>query len=166
MISRNNNSCFAFPAVALHIFLLVLIVAPGCGRKEGTELFHRFPKKTWERFNLLSFEIPIQKPGTCNIYLFARFDQDFQFETLDFNMIMNTPSGEERIREYQMQVRSKTGDFSIECGKDFCQGTILLKKEINLSKPGILKIAIENLTPRINTEGVQGVGIRVVRSGK
>ncbi len=153
--------------VLLNILLLATaLTGTGCDKKKGAEIYHRFPDKSWARFNLLSFEIPIEKMDACNIYLFARFDPGFQYETLDFNMIMNTPSGEERIKEYRMEVKSKKGEFSIECDKDSCEGTILLKKEIMLSKPGILKIEIENLIPRIATEGILGVGIRVVPSGK
>lgn len=115
---------------------------------------------------MLSFEIPVEKANAYNVYLFARFTPGFHYETLDFNMILNTPAGEERIHEYQMSVKSKSGEFCIECSKDSCQGSILLKKEINIAKPGVLKIEIENLTPRLTTEDVLGIGIRLVKSGK
>jgi hypothetical protein len=115
---------------------------------------------------LLNFEIPIEKGNTYDIYLFARFANDYPYETLDFNMVMNTSAGEERINEYQMEVKSKSGNFCIECSKDSCVGTILLKREINIARPGVLKIEIENLTPRILTEGILGVGIRWMPSGK
>jgi gliding motility-associated lipoprotein GldH len=145
---------------------MIVFLIPGCGKKESIELYHRFPDKSWARFNLLSFEIPVKNVTSYNIYLFARFEPCFQYETLDFNMIMNTPGGEERINEYQMEVKSRSGDFSIECNKDSCMGTIMLKKEIYISKPGVLKIEIENLTPRITTECILGAGIRLVPSGK
>ena len=154
------------PLLPFLFSLMIVFSGTGCGRKDITELYHRFPGKSWERNNLLSFEIPVKDSDSYNISLFARFTPDFQFETLDFNMIMNTPAGEERINEYQMQVKSKSGSYIIECGKDSCRGIILLKKELNISKPGILKIEIENLTPRLTTEGLLGVGIRMERSAK
>jgi hypothetical protein len=145
---------------------LLVFLGTGCGKEENTELYHHFPEKSWARFNLLSFEIPVKKASFYNIYLFAWFTKDFYYETLDFNMVLNSPEGEERIHEYQMKVKSKSGDFYIQCSNDSCQGTILLKREIHLSKPGILKIEIENLTPRLMTENVLGVGLRVFPSGK
>jgi hypothetical protein len=138
----------------------------GCGKGSVMELYHRFPDKTWARFNLLSFELPVKNAGSYNIYLFATIDQGFQYETLDFNMIMNTSAGEERIREYQLKIKTTAGDFCIPCSKDSCRGEILLKRELNISKPGILKVEIENLTPHMRTEGVLGVGIRMEGSGK
>jgi len=81
-------------------------------------------------------------------------------------MVMNTSAGEERICSYAMNVRSKSGAFLGDCKNDSCQGAILLKRELKLAKPGIQKIEIENLTPRLMTEGVLGIGIRLVQSGK
>ena len=139
----------------------------GCRNTGTKELYHKFPDKNWERFNILSFEIPVDavdKP--YNVYLFARFSSEFKYEKLEFNMVMNTAAGEERISQYELAVKSKSGTFLGECKNDSCEGSILLKRELNLSKPGILKIEIENLTPRIVTEGVIGIGIRLVQSGK
>ena len=162
-VKQGRNETPIFLILSLPILVLLII---GCGKGESRELFHRFPDKLWARFNLLSFELPIEKPATYNIYLIARFSPDFKYETLDFNMIMNTPEGEERIFEYQMAVKSKSGNFLIGCSNDSCEATKLLKREIKLAKPGTLKIEIENLTPRLKTEGILGVGIRVVESGK
>ncbi|MDP1621815.1 MAG: hypothetical protein Q8M08_05710 [Bacteroidales bacterium] len=157
---QNNISSFL-----ICLSIMIALLGTGC-KKETRELYHRFPDKSWMRFNLLSFEIPVDEVNVYNVYLFARFVPDFQYETLDFNMVMTTAAGEERINEYQMDVKSKSGEYFIACTKDSCQGTILLKRELNLSKPGILKIEIENLTPRLKTEGILGVGIRLVPSGK
>jgi gliding motility-associated lipoprotein GldH len=153
---------------------LLIIAAAGLaglsacsGKPEAKELYHRFPDGNWPRFNILSFEIPVTEAGkTCDLYLFATFTKNFRYETLNFNMVMNTAAGEERIKEYEMAVRGRTGAFNGECRGDSCRVTMLLKKELLPGKPGILKLEIENLTPRLNTEGVAGVGIRLVSSGK
>jgi hypothetical protein len=155
------------------VFICLILVASvanfvftGCGKVKSKELYHRFPDKSWSRFNLLSFEIPVDEANMYNVYLFATFTPDYIQETLDFNMVMNTSSGEERINEYQLEVKTTAGKFCFPCNSDTCTGTILLKKDLNLSRPGILKIEIENLTPRLATLGVMGVGVRLVPSGK
>ena len=154
--------------VSIFIFLtLVLFFGYGCSKNDTKELYHKFPDKTWARFNILSFEIPVNNVAKpYNIYFFARFSGDFQYEKLDVNMVMNTPAGEERIHEYQMDVKSKAGNFLGDFKNDSCQETLMLKKELKISKPGILKIEIENLTPRLITEGVLGAGIRMGPSAK
>ena len=160
-LKRNNLLIVAILFTSLLAFL-----GTGCIGVQKKELYHKFAGNVWGRFNLLSFEVPIEKADTWDIYLFTRVTPAFQHETLDFNMVMNTPAGEERIREYQLAIKSKSGNFCIICSNDSCEGTILLKRAIMIAKPGILKIEIENLTPRISTEGVLGVGIRLVPSEK
>jgi len=166
MINKSKQGQHKIAVLLILFSAMVVFPGTGCTKKENKELYHRFPDKSWPRFNLLSFELPVEKANTYNVYLFSRFSPDFQYETLDFNMIMNTPSGEERINEYQLPVKLESGVFCIECNKDSCTGTILLKKEIKLTRPGTLKIEIENLTPRLITEGILGIGIRLVQSGK
>ena len=166
MVKIPDKKSNLIPLLQVLVLCVAALCMSACGKKETQELYHRFPDRSWARFNLLSFELPVKKANTYDIHLFACLDPGFQYETLDFNMIMDTPAGEERIREYQLEVKSESGAFSIECSKDSCMGSIMLKKGIHIAKPGILKIEIENLTPRLNTEGVIGIGIRLVPAGK
>ena len=166
MRNRSEQGRNTLPILAILFSCLVILLATACSKSGSKTLFHRFPDRSWARFNILSFEIPIEKANTYNIYLDAMFTMEYQYKTLNFNMIMDTPAGEERINEYQLPVKSNTGGFCIECTKDSCRGTILLKKEINFPKPGVLKIELENLTPRLTTPGILGVGIRLLPLGK
>jgi gliding motility-associated lipoprotein GldH len=138
----------------------------GCSREKPTELYHKFPENHWERYNILSFEIPVEKVNKpVDILLFARFTPEFIYETLDFNMILKS-AGEERINEYQMKVKSRGGMFLGKMNQDTSEVVLALKRQFNPGKPGIVIIEIENLTPRLTTEGINGVGIRMVPSGK
>ena len=145
------------------IVLWVMILSTGCGRNEEQQLYHRFPGNEWDRFNILSYKMPIKQKGMYDVWFFTGFQPAFEYDTLNFNMVMNTPGGEERINEYKMAVKTRKGTFCIPCSKDSCSGSVLLKREISFGKPGVLKIEIENLTPRLRTENVLGAGIRVVR---
>ena len=75
-------------------------------------------------------------------------------------MIMITPSGEERIKEYSMDIRRKDGGFVGQFISDSCEVSIALKKELKLTK-GILNLEIENLVPRPEVRGLLGIGIRL-----
>jgi hypothetical protein len=145
---------------------LVVLAATGCKKNPHTEVYHRFPENVWNRLNILGFEIPVKDPERYDVILYAVFNHDFQQDTLSFNMFMRTSSGEERIRDYQIPVRSPAGTFLIECVNDSCTETVMLKKELNLKKTGVLKIDIENLSSRMRTEGMRGIGIRLSPSGK
>ncbi|MCK9204163.1 MAG: gliding motility lipoprotein GldH [Bacteroidales bacterium] len=160
-IKRNSN-IFHFGLLILTLFLCF-----SCSHKKPYESYHPFEKGNWPRFDIVKFEIPVSKTdGSYDIVLFARLTPQFSYESLNFNMIMNTPSGEERIRDYEMKVRSKTGDLVIDCKQGICEGSVVLKEGLTISKPGKLIIELENLIPRLEAEGISGIGIRVIESGK
>lgn len=138
------------------------MLSVGCQRDDGSrELNHRFPDQVWGRFNMLSFELPIVNPGSYDVLLVAVLTTDYPHATLDFNMTMNTPTGEDRINEYSAEVRDARGDLLHGAGGDSVVVRVVLKKGINLGRKGMLKIRIENLIPKIQTPGVRQIGIRL-----
>ncbi|MFH1295931.1 MAG: hypothetical protein ABIJ04_01490 [Bacteroidota bacterium] len=148
--------------IHLLIYLIILFMWTGCQPDQPNEVYYPFPNQVWQRFNILSFEIPVEQAETpYKIVFFARHNHDFPYKSLDFNMIMNTPSGEERIREFQMKIMDAEGKFLGSCDEGFCDVTIVLKNELYINKTGVLLIELENLIPRIETPGLLGVGIRV-----
>lgn len=162
---RKSLTTFSLRSV-LPLSALLFLLISGCSQKAPVGQYHPFPGQTWERFDILSFSVPVTEPGTYDVTLSAGLTPAFEHEVLAFNMVMNTPSGEERIREYEMTVRKPDGSFAIPCKGDSCSGRVVLKRGMRVQKPGMMKIAIENLTPRVKTPGIRGVGITLERSGE
>ncbi len=147
----------------LTIALMALFLVAGCTGRKGQELYFPFKDKIWYRFNNLSFNVHIknaEKP--YDIVFFLNHTKEFEFSTFDFNVVMNTPSGEERIREYHLDIKDKTGKFLGEVRGDSITSSISLRKGMVFGQKGTLRIEIENLTPRIRTYGILGAGIRLV----
>ncbi|MDD4602415.1 MAG: hypothetical protein PHF97_01250 [Bacteroidales bacterium] len=167
MLKKKKINTFLAIKCCIVIAMSMMFVLTGCHRETPHELYHTFEKQVWPRFDKVNFEIPIKTDNkSYDIVLFAYFTNDFPYEVLDVNMIMNTPSGEERINSFQMKVKNKAGTFVIPHEKDSYRGDILLKKELFFSKAGILHIELENLIPRMQAEGILGVGIRLIPLGK
>ncbi len=144
------------------LFIVVILATIGCQEDNPDEIYYPFQNKIWQRFNILSLELPVEKADKpYKIVFFARHNQDFPYNTLDFNMIMNTPSGEERIKDYRLKVKTRAGELLGSCENKICETTVVLKKEIYISKSGLLVIELENLTPRMETPGLLGIGIRL-----
>ncbi len=142
-------------------FLLILGIS-GCTGHRAAEVYFPFKDHIWYRFNKLTFQVPIQHPGhPCKLVFFIRNTSDFEYRTFDFNMIMDTPSGEERIREYHLQVKDAGGKFLGMATGDSITTSIVLRKEVTFDEKGNLKIEIENLIPRLQTNGILGAGIRL-----
>ncbi len=128
----------------------------GCHREKLSEYYFQCKNQTWPRFNKITFLIPIKKgKEQYNIYLFANMTRDYSYKNLDFNLILTTPSGEERIMEYNIEDVSINRENGIE-----------LKSDLYLSKAGILSLELENLMPVINLKGISGIGIRLTGQGK
>ena len=144
------------------IFIAFILVVIGCQEDQPNEVYYQFQNATWQRFNILGFEIQVEESDEpYKIIFFARHNQDFPYQALDFNMVMNTPSGEERINEYRLKVKSRAGKLLGNCDEEICEVAIVLKKEIYFNKSGLLVVDLENLTPRMETPGLLGVGVRI-----
>ncbi|MDP4281014.1 MAG: hypothetical protein Q8867_02590 [Bacteroidota bacterium] len=141
--------------------LLIILLLPSCKKNTDIVSYHTFPNRSWYRYSIQKFVIPIkniEKP--YDVSFFARFTQEYPFDNLNFNMVMTTPSGEERIMEYPFTIK-RDGHFTGTFVNDSCEASVCLKKGIQFDKAGILIIEIENLVPRLQTPGLLGVGIRL-----
>jgi gliding motility-associated lipoprotein GldH len=143
--------------------IILLQVSLDSCRKREVVFYHPFQDHSWHRFDKLRFTIPVTEVNKpVNLWFFARHTKEYEFENLDFSMIMNTPSGEERINQYHFRIKNAYGDFSGKCSGDSCEAAIALKKGIVFSEKGDLKIELENLVPRMETKNLLGAGIKVV----
>lgn len=147
--------------ISLTSFFILSLFCSSCSRNGELISYHTFKDHTWSRFNILRFEIPVDsREKNYDVSLFIRHEKTFDFDAVDFNMIMTTPSGEERIREYHMIVRKRDGSFAGKCNNDSCEVTINLKTQLMLTK-GMLTLEIENLVPRLEVGGLLGIGVRL-----
>jgi gliding motility-associated lipoprotein GldH len=143
--------------------LVLLALLSGCKKNNEIVSYHKFKDHTWNRFEKVKFDIPILDiEKRYDVYFFTSHTKEYEFDNLDFNMIMTTPSGEERIKEYTFLVKDKTGGFMGNCNQDSCSVSIVLKKGLRMEKKGMLSIEIEALVPRLQINSLLGVGIRLV----
>jgi gliding motility-associated lipoprotein GldH len=146
---------------SFYIGMLILLVFCGCSKNDDIEVYYKFKDHTWSRFDPVRIELTVNaSERNYDVLLFIRHTVEYEFDNFDFNMIMTTPSGEERIKEYHMDIKRKDGRFIGKLNNDSCELSIALKKDLKLTK-GILTLELENLIPRLQTKGLLGVGIRL-----
>jgi gliding motility-associated lipoprotein GldH len=147
--------------------LFIVLIFSGCKKNNEIISYHKFNDRTWNRFEKINFDIPILNiDKQYDVYFFANHTKDYEFDNLRFNMIMTTPSGEERIKDYKFLVKNETGGFIGKCSQDSCTESIALKKGLQFEKKGMLRIEIETLVPRLQINNLLGVGIRLIPSGQ
>jgi gliding motility-associated lipoprotein GldH len=149
------------PKKGFFFFTLIFLIICGCSDNKDIRVYYKFKDQTWSRFDPVRYEITIDPTErNYDVFLFAHHTREYEFDYLDFNMIMNTPSGEERIKEYHVDIRRKDGGFTGQCTNDSCEVLVALKKDLKLTK-GVLSLEIENLVPRLQVKGLLGIGIEL-----
>jgi gliding motility-associated lipoprotein GldH len=147
--------------------LFIVLIFSGCNKNNEIISYHKFNNRTWNRFEKIRFDIPLLNSNKLyDVFFFANYTKDYEFDNLQFNMVMTTPSGEERIKEYKLILKNQTGGFIGTCNQDSCTGSIALKKGLQMEKKGMLRIEIETLIPRLQVNNLLGIGIRLIPSGQ
>ncbi|NVO18693.1 MAG: hypothetical protein HXX13_03285 [Bacteroidetes bacterium] len=149
-----------------NVLILISLLALMSCSKQGPifEHYMKFDKGNWDRFNKVVFNVPIDKPGeSYDITLVLKPDSSFMYDAMPVYVIMNTPAGEERMKD----VRIKVKDGGRIVG-DSEEPSLTIKtplwKSLPFSDKGMLIISIENMIPKIQTPGVKELGIIVEHS--
>ncbi len=148
------------------LFAITLLVT-SCA-KEGPvyEKYLKMKNSSWDRFDQKLIEIPPQKTDiSSDITLVLRCTEQFQDTNFPVYVILTSPSGEEQIREVSLPVR-ENGKLITGSNSTKAEARIILWKNILLGDKGNSKISIENMIPRIQTRGIDGIGIVVTKAGK
>jgi gliding motility-associated lipoprotein GldH len=149
------------------VFLLnIALFNQSCDRGPVYGKYLKMKNTTWDRFDIKSFEIPIEEAGNSyDITVVAHCTEQFQYDQLPFYVILTTPSGEERMREVTLPIREK-GKLIVDPKEKKPEARMILWKSINLADKGKCKITLENMIPYIQTEGIDEIGIVVTRAEK
>jgi gliding motility-associated lipoprotein GldH len=145
-------------------FFLTAFFLISCNQGPVFEKYTKMKDATWDRFSMKLLEFPVQEADkSYDISLVVRNTAGFQYDKLPVYIIFTTPSGEERMREVNIAIRENGKMLGIAKNNHF-EVTTVLWKEINLADKGNCKISIENIIPKIQTIGIDEIGIVVTKS--
>jgi gliding motility-associated lipoprotein GldH len=145
------------------LFFTLGIIFSSCDRGPVFEKYLKMKDITWDRFDIKQFDIPIKESAkSYDITVFVRCTEQFQYDNLPFYVILTTPSGEERMREVTIPVRENSKLIMDPKGNK-PEMQLVLWKNIKIAEKGNCKITIENMIPKIQTEGIAEIGIVVTK---
>jgi len=154
------------PVNQLTIFLLLTIslFSVSCDHGPVYEKYLKMKNSTWDRFDQKYFEIPVDDASNSfDITFIIRVTSKLAYDEIPFYVILTTPAGEERIREIKIQVRENGKIVGKQTGAAY-ETRVELWKDLSITGKGNCKISIENLIPKIQTEGIDEIGIVVMKS--
>jgi len=145
----------------LGIFLLIILVSfVSCKRNEPVSQIHTFKTANWERFEHLNFEFAIEDAGNdYDVSVVIKHTAKFPTESLYLNMVMITPGGEERIKDYNLFLKDRDGNYIGYETDGLFNCTIKVREGLRIHEAGLLKFEIENLMPKYHTPGIIEFGI-------
>lgn len=142
-----------FPA-----FLLLLLVS--CQRGVVYKDYHKFDNYTWDRFDKITFTIPVEEPGlTADIVFTIRHITQYPYKNLPVNVILKTPSGEERIIEKDIRLKDDNDEFKGSAAGDLWDFEEVLWPGFHFSETGNYTIEFENLIPKMGIPGLVDIGV-------
>jgi len=151
------------PGIIL-LFMSMLLVFSCSTNSPVFERYNKFSNNTWDRFNQVIFNIPLQKTeNDYDIFLVIKPSKDFTYNALPVYVIMDTPSGEERMKDVTVHMKEGNKFVGEVEGQPVVIKT-LLWKALRISDKGNCRISIENMIPKIQTIGISEIGIMVEKS--
>ncbi len=142
--------------------LLISIVLLSCQGSTVFREFRKFENYTWERFDKITFNIPIEEEGIiADINLSIRYLEQYPYVDLPMNIILSTPSGEERIIEKTVIMKDADGTFKGKVAGSYWDLEELLWDNFIFNKTGNYTVEIENLNPRPGIPALVDIGLIV-----
>jgi len=136
-----------------------------CGETELFEQYQKFDKQSWNRFNILKFNVPVKDTiNKFDINISIRHFPEFSVKELPVNMTIYMPSGEMRTAEHLLTFNDKEGNELSECLGDLCDISFAVREDFVFPESGTVRIEIENKWPKLELPGIMEVGLIITRS--
>ncbi len=139
--------------------LLLVALLFSCGNGAIYKKYHRFENITWDRFEILNFEVDVDKDQLLDFEFLFRHHTLYLYDFIDVNITFYTPSGATLSRDYHFKLKDEDGNWKASGAGDLWDITFPIRKEMKFSRKGNCKIRIENKMTKINTPGIVEVGL-------
>jgi gliding motility-associated lipoprotein GldH len=144
---------------------MLLILALSCQRGVIYKEYHKFDNYTWKRFDKVSFSMAVEDAGTtADIVLTIRHITQYPYDNLPVNIILTTPSGEERIIEKDIRLKDENGEFKGDVAGDLWDVEEILWSGFYFTEAGTYKLELENLIPKMGIPGLADIGVYLKKS--
>ncbi len=150
------------------IILLFIIISllTACTNNTAFKEYKKFDDISWNRFDILEFEFPVEKKEPVDFYLALRHHTNFPYSFVDVNITIFTPDGEIRSREYRFRLKNTDLKWKGDGMGELWDIEFPIRKEMLFNKNGICKVEIENKMHKVETPGIIEVGLIVRKASQ
>lgn len=144
--------------------LTIITLLYSCGGGKVFEKYIKMEKLSWQRFNVLKFDVPVEGNSTSYDFLVAvRHIPEIPFDILPVNISFYTPSGETRSLDYSIRIKDNDGKLKADCMGDLCDIIVTIKDDLVFTEEGTCHVVLSNRMPKIESPGILEVGLIVKR---
>ncbi len=147
-------------------FVSIIITAffVGCNSDTVLKEYKKFDDISWNKFDILNFEFPVEKNEGLDFYFALRHHTDFPYSFIDVNITFYTPDGEIRSRDYHFRLKNTDLKWKGDGMGELWDIELPIRKEMIFNKSGTCKVRIENKMRKAETPGIIEVGLIVKKA--
>ena len=149
----------------LVLFIAAFILVTSCENRVVFKEYRKFDNVSWNRLNILNFEVPVKADESLDFSLFLRHHTYFPYDKLFVNITFYLPSGEVRSAEYDFKLKDKKGNWLADGMGELWDIELPIRQDLKFSKSGICKVRIENKYSKTETPGLVEIGL-IARKSK
>ena len=144
---------------AIFISLLLAAFLTSCRRPAVFREYREIGNMTWNRFDILEFDVPVNAGDVLDFDIFLRHHTDFPYDKLFVNITFNAPGGEMRSGDYEFELKDDKGNWRADGMGELWDIELPVRKEMHFEETGICRVRIENKYPKFDTPGIVEVGL-------
>jgi gliding motility-associated lipoprotein GldH len=148
--------------VLILCLLTITILLGSCSGNKVFEKYIKMEKLSWNRFNVLNFDVPVEGNSTSYDFLVAiRHIPEIPYDILPVNITFYTPFGETRSLDYSIRLKENDGKLKADCMGDLCDLVITIKDDFVFTEEGTCQVVLSNRMSKVETPGILEVGLIV-----
>ncbi len=122
-------------------------------------------KHNWQRFHNIDFKVPVDKGDMLDFSLIFKYNDDFKDVWLPVNITFTTPGGEIRTMNYRFNLIDRKTQKKLGTHSEHTTTVVIpIRKEMPFIARGNCVVSIEKRIPRMDTFGVESIGLKVMKS--
>lgn len=149
----------------LFIVLAAFVLAfTSCREPTVFREYRKIDNMSWNRFNFIEFEVPVEEGDKLDFDLTLRHHTAFPYDKLFVNITFYLPDGEFRSANYAFDLKDKDGNWLADGMGELWDIELPIRSEMQFSETGTCKVRLENQYPKVETPGIIELGLIVKRS--
>lgn len=143
----------------LIFFASLLILISSCDNRQVFKEYRNFENVSWNRLNILKFEVPVTAGEELDFSLFLRHHTDFPYDKFYVNITFYSPSGDMRSAEYDWKLQDEKGKWLADGMGELWDIELPIRQNMKFDASGMCKVQIENKYSKTETPGIVEIGL-------